>query len=178
MEYKYMTTYTGKSFSVFDVDVTQIDIVDIAHALSLLCRGNGHLKHFYSVAQHSINCALEAKACGYSTKLQLACLLHDATEAYLSDLIRPVKQRMPMYSEIEDSLMKVIFERFGIGDMLSDKQWKEIDDQMCLYDLEHLMNIKDFPKAKTVIQPDIKYYEHKVIEERFLKHFNELSNSL
>ena len=59
-----------------------IDIEDIAHALSMLCRANGHFKSFYSVGQHCINCAKEAKARGYSSFVQLACLLHDASEAY------------------------------------------------------------------------------------------------
>jgi 5'-deoxynucleotidase YfbR-like HD superfamily hydrolase len=64
----------------------QIDERDIAHALSLVCRANGHFPHFFSVAQHSINCMKEAAARGYSTRVQLGCLLHDGSEAYLSDI--------------------------------------------------------------------------------------------
>ena len=57
-----ITTYTGKLFDPTNPNIDGIDIVDIAHALSLLCRGNGHVKHFYSVGQHSISCYREAKA--------------------------------------------------------------------------------------------------------------------
>ena len=62
----YITTYTGKHFDPIQPEPGLFDLTDISHALSLLCRGNGHMKHFYSVAQHSIACAEEAKARGYA----------------------------------------------------------------------------------------------------------------
>ena len=52
-----MHTYTGKQINPLAITQEDIEIKDIAHALSLLCRGGGHLKYFYSVAQHSLNCA-------------------------------------------------------------------------------------------------------------------------
>ena len=88
-------TYTGIMFDPLNPDPELVNITDIAHALSLLCRANGHFRNFYSVAQHSINCMEEAKERGYSRKVQLACLLHDASEAYLSDVTRPIKQEIP-----------------------------------------------------------------------------------
>ena len=94
-------TYTKKMFDPLHPNAELIDTEDIAHALSMLCRANGHFKSFYSVAQHSINCMKEAKARGYSERIQLACLLHDASEAYLSDVTRPVKAELPRYKEIE-----------------------------------------------------------------------------
>ena len=86
----------------------QIIIEDIAHALSFLCRANGHFKSFYSVGQHCINCAREASARGYSKRVQLGCLLHDGSEAYLSDVTRPVKKEMPLYLEFETPLQDAI----------------------------------------------------------------------
>ena len=88
----HITTYTGKLFDPLIATADEIDIADIAHALHLLCRANGHFPHFYSVAQHSINCAREALARGFSERVQLGCLLHDASEAYMSDVPRPFKQ--------------------------------------------------------------------------------------
>ena len=79
----YITTYGGTHFMPMEPEAADIHITDIAHALSLLCRGNGHVKHFFSVGQHCVNCALEAMARGYSRRVCLACLLHDAGEAYL-----------------------------------------------------------------------------------------------
>ena len=99
----YITTYTGKHFDPANPDSELIDICDVAHALSLTCRGNGHVKTFFSVGQHCINCALEAEARGYSRRLVLACLLHDASEAYMSDVPRPFKPFLPQYQEAEAS---------------------------------------------------------------------------
>ena len=83
-----MNTYTGRVFNPLEMVPDNVAIEDIAHALSMMCRGNGHLRFFYSVGLHSINCAQEAIARGYQTGTILACLLHDATEAYIADLIR------------------------------------------------------------------------------------------
>ena len=80
-----MSTYTGKKFFPFDPRPEQICIEDIAHGLSMLCRFSGQCPYFYSVAEHSIyvvHCLPD--------NLQLEGLLHDASEAYLADLPRPV----------------------------------------------------------------------------------------
>ena len=90
----FITTYSKLRFDPVDPDPESIKIEDIAHSLSLLCRANGHFKRFFSVAQHSLNCCREAKARDYSEKIQHACLLHDASEAYLSDITRPVKHHL------------------------------------------------------------------------------------
>ena len=71
-----MTTYSGRKFDPMQMTPGDVYIEDIAHALSLLCRGGGQLTYFYSVGQHSLNCAAEAKARGWSKRQQLACLLH------------------------------------------------------------------------------------------------------
>lgn len=90
----FITTYTKKYFDPLNVDESLLDIKDIAHALSLICRGNGHVQYFYSVAQHSLACAKEAKARGYSKEVILGCLLHDGSEVYLSDVTRPIKKNL------------------------------------------------------------------------------------
>ena len=84
-----MTTYSGRKFDPMQMTPGDVYIEDIAHALSLLCRGGGQLTYFYSVGQHSLNCATEAKARGWSERQQLACLLHDASECYMSDVPTP-----------------------------------------------------------------------------------------
>ena len=80
---EYITTYTGKHFEPTNPDPELIRIEDIAHALSMLCRGNGHVKTFWSVGQHCICCAREAAARGLSNRMVLVCLLHDASECYM-----------------------------------------------------------------------------------------------
>ena len=97
----YITTYTGKHIDPVHPISDLICIEDIAHALSLICRGNGQVKTFFSVGQHCINCAREALARGYSSRIAFACLLHDASECYLSDVPRPFKKTLTGYKEQE-----------------------------------------------------------------------------
>ena len=82
-------TYTGKYINVFDPDPEMIDIEDIAHSLSNTCRWGGHCRKFYSVAQHSVMVVDWLPVS--DSKLRLAGLMHDATEAYLTDLSKPIK---------------------------------------------------------------------------------------
>ena len=79
----YITTYTRKHFDPINPDAELICIEDIAHALPMICRGNGHVSPFWSVGEHCILCAKEAAAKGYSNRLVLAALLHDASECYM-----------------------------------------------------------------------------------------------
>src|SRR5688500_14252940 len=86
----YIRTYTGKEFYPLKPELDKIDIEDIAHALSNLCRFTGHTKQFYSVAQHSV-LASEFVRVYDNPHLNLFVLLHDASEAYICDISRPLK---------------------------------------------------------------------------------------
>lgn len=105
----WIQTYTGKKFYPLDPRPEDIDIADIAHALSLQCRYGGHCGTFYSVAEHSI---LVAQA--VPRKDALWGLLHDASEAYLVDVPRPIKGELGNYYEIEANLMRVICDVFDL----------------------------------------------------------------
>ncbi len=137
----YITTFTGKHFDPTEPDLNLIDIKDIAHALSLICRANGHCKIFYSVAQHSLTCAKEAMARGLSQRLALACLLHDASEAYLSDVTRPVKHMLTEYLEVEDRLQNLIWTAFMESEPTDEEKSQifEIDDQILSMEFHQLM---------------------------------------
>ena len=135
-------TYTGFMFDPLEPNTELIRIEDIAHALAMLCRANGHFKSFYSVGQHCINCAEEAAARGYSARVQLGCLLHDGSEAYLSDVTRPVKKVVPKYLEIEEPLQNAIWNKW-LRDPLTteeNEQIFEIDDIMLLNEFMALMD--------------------------------------
>lgn len=105
----WMQTFTGRQFYPLAPRPEDIDIIDIAHALSMQCRYNGHVRHFYSVAQH---CVLISSL--VSPENALWALLHDATEAYVGDMIRPLKLHMPDYQAVENRVMLAIAEKFGI----------------------------------------------------------------
>lgn len=110
----WFTTYSGNKFFPLDARPEEVKIEDIAHALSLICRYGGHARQFYSVSQHSRHVAeLLAKTHGDDT-LTLQGLIHDATEAYLGDMVRPLKLSMPEYCSIEERLDAVIHEALEV----------------------------------------------------------------
>lgn len=135
-------TYTGIMFDPLEPNVDMIRIEGIAHALAMLCRAHGHFKTFYSVGQHCINCAEEAAARGYSVRIQLGCLLHDGSEAYLSDVTRPVKKALPKYLEIEEPLQNAIWNKWLRNSLTTEEieQIFEIDDMMLLNEFWTLMD--------------------------------------
>lgn len=155
-----------------------IDIRDIAHALSMLCRANGHFPTFYSVGQHSINCMREAAARGYSRRVQLACLTHDGSEAYLADITRPVKKELPKYLEIEEPLQALIWEKF-LDAPLTEEEYRrvfEIDDAVLYYEFLTLMGMalaEKAPELKTL--PELTFSGFRQTEEEFLACFRQLS---
>lgn len=108
-QHDWMQTYTGQAFDPLHPDPKKINIADIAHALSMNCRYAGHVNRFYSVAEHCIHVSRVVPP-----EHALWALLHDATEAYIADLVRPVKHRMPEYQEVERNLMWAICKRFNL----------------------------------------------------------------
>lgn len=116
----WMQTFTGKQFRPFTAKPEDIDPEDIAHALSMICRYGGHSRRFYSVAEHCVlmaNYALEdasPEAQGRARETALWCLLHDAAEAYIGDMVRPLKvtPRFGAYRELDDKLTAAIAVRF------------------------------------------------------------------
>jgi hypothetical protein len=99
----WILTYTGRKVYPLKPDHSVIDILDIAHHLALQCRFAGAVSSFYSVAQHSV--LVSRNVPGY---LALVGLLHDAAEAYMQDLVRPVKQLIPRYAKIEQAWLEMI----------------------------------------------------------------------
>lgn len=111
----WIITYTGRRFYPIDPREEDINIEDIAHSLSLLNRFTGHTKFPYSVAQHSydVSYALE-KWHDVDKSVQLAGLLHDASEAYVNDLARPLKRMLPDYTAVENKILDVIDHKFNV----------------------------------------------------------------
>lgn len=167
----HITTYTGKKFDPLQPNMEDIDIRDIAHALSLTCRGNGHVKQFFSVGQHCVYCAKEAEARGYTKRVILGCLLHDASEAYMSDVPRPFKEMLPEYQQTEEKLIDLIYMKF-LGSTLTEAEKikvKEIDDDILYFDMIELLNVQlegDAPELKIELDYSVKAFEE--TEKEFL----------
>lgn len=105
----YLETVSGKKFDFINPKNKDIDIEDIAHSLSMQCRFTGHSWKFYSIAEHSINAS---RMCSPENKLW--ALLHDASEAYLTDVASPVKPHLTNYKPMEKVIMDAICLKFGL----------------------------------------------------------------
>lgn len=108
----WITTYSGHPFFPLEPDPSHVRIADIAHALANLCRFAGHTRRFYSVAQHSV---IVSGLC--DQKDAMWGLLHDASEAYLCDITRPVKHQAGLagYRLIEAGVQAAICTKFGLS---------------------------------------------------------------
>lgn len=133
-------TYSGHFIRPLDPDPADIYIEDIAHALSNQCRWTGHVSRFYSVAEHSLNVAALV-----SEEMALTALLHDATEAYLADLARPIKKAAGLgeiYLEVEAKLAMAIAIRFNIeADPLAFTEIKQADERMLWAEAKKLLPV-------------------------------------
>ena len=172
-------TYTGIMIDPVKPFEEGIKIEDIAHALSMLCRANGHFHSFHSVGQHCINCMNEAKARGLSKLVQLACLLHDGSEAYLSDVTRPVKEELPKYKEIETPLQNMIWGKW-LERPLTDEEYKqvfEIDDAVLHHEFLNLMDgTVIYPvEPKLYSKPEFAFKGFKETEQEYLDCLKELT---
>lgn len=122
----WMQTYTGRQFWPIDPRAEEIFIEDIAHALAMQCRYAGHSLRFYSVAEH---CVLLSRA--VQPRHALWALLHDASEAYLTDVIRPLKPYLQGYKFREKKVMEAVAKRFDLqGEMPAEVE--QADIRICL----------------------------------------------
>lgn len=139
-----ITTHSGQQVDIESPQADTLRIEDIAHALSFLCRGSGQANFFFSVARHCVYCAREAQARGFSREVVLACLLHDASEAYMTDVPKPIKDNLiPQYREYEDALLDCVYRKF-IGRALTQEELSQvalIDRVLLQYDLKYLLNM-------------------------------------
>lgn len=172
----WITTYTGKKFHFLNPQPEEIDIIDIAHALSLTCRFGGQCKQFYSVAEHSIRVA-EIVPEAY----KLVALLHDASEAYLPDLPRPEKAQLPEFKRIELTILEAIWDKFAKAKYMRDvapwgldiKIIKEADNILLATEARDLMdNMIDWAPLPPALRKKIKPMGSEEAELYFLLNFH------
>lgn len=188
----WIQTFTGRRFDPLNPKSNDIDILDIAHALANQNRFAGHTKpHGYSIAQHSVLVAtVLAGPVRYHSfiacperRLGLRGLLHDATEAYISDIPRPVKhsQQFDFYRNVEDGIEKAIEEKFELPHW-GTEYIKRADQLVLVAESEDLMSPLDptwkFQTANGYTRwfPEIRVWSAGESELRFLQYYTALKS--
>jgi len=170
----WMQTFTGRAFYFEDPRPDEIDIRDIAHGLSNLCRFGGHCKRFYSVAEHSVLVSLQVPR-----EHALQALLHDATEAYVVDVPRPLKRLLgENYEAIEGRAWGAIAKAMGVP-VAMDPSVKVADNTVLLAERDVLLGptpiewewARGIAPAKVLVYG----YSPEVAKLLFLRRFAELT---
>lgn len=175
-EFDFIQTFTGKRMYFMEPTKDSISITDIAQALSNLCRYSGHVNNFYSVAEHSVLLAEKIYNESNDADHALSALMHDATEAYLVDVPRPIKPHLKGYFEIERNLQRVIFDVFVISDLTDYIIY--LDTNIVRNEVEDLFdNVPDwvyhYDRLEDII---IRNWTPEQARDRFILMFNFLMN--
>ncbi|MCJ7828129.1 MAG: hypothetical protein MUP81_00115 [Dehalococcoidia bacterium] len=163
----WIQTVSGKRVDLVNPDPDTIDILDIAHALSQICRYTGHCNKFYSVAEHSIRVAQIVPP-----ELRLHALLHDTSEAYLQDISRPLKNLLPSYRLLETDILEVIYTKWL--EYRDEIVIKGADNVLLVTEGRDLMNgTKDWGLTESPLFQVILPWSSAKARKQFLQIFNE-----
>jgi uncharacterized protein len=169
----WIQTHSGRRFNPLKPNPDAIVIQDVAHALSMQCRFSGHCREFYSVAQHSV---LVSYICDH--KDALWGLLHDATEAYLVDVPRPLKRsgKLQGYIEIEAVMQEAVCRRFGLP-FVEPPSVKIADTKLLATEARDLMSPlhSDWQQPVDPLPFKIEAWEHQKAKDMFMQRFFELT---
>jgi hypothetical protein len=180
-EESFIQTFSGRKFFPFNPKVDDIDIEDVAHALSNTCRYSGHCKKFYSVAQHSYLVSFKC-----NPENAMWGLLHDGAECYSGgDIPTPIKHFVPEMQNIEKGILKLLSTKFDLTYPIP-QDVHEADKSMFLIEWSNLMTQKETKDEFVIWSPKKakkmflqRYYEilkneaaHKMLEETILEKTN------
>ena len=175
----WIQTVSGGQFHILDPRQDEIFIGDIGHALGLMCRFTGHVRRFYSVAEHCVHASHIVPA-----KDALWALLHDASEAYIADINRPLKHFTAVgktYMAVEETVMAAIAEKFRLVGQQPESVTKA-DAAMLYAEKEQLMPPMSWETkwADDTTPADIKVrcWSPEISKVEFLHRFYELTNQL
>lgn len=173
----YIETYSGIKFDFLEPTPEQISIVDIAHSLGMQCRYTGHCNRFYSIAEHSL---LVSDLCPDEYKLY--GLLHDSSEAYLTDVASPVKPFLQNYKMMECKVMNAIVEKYDLSDHfpeevhLADMRALQIEIRQLMHSRGEGWSINKVLTDEPPKVPPVKCYTPAEATMKFLERFYELTS--
>lgn len=134
-------TYSGGGVDLFDPDPEDVRLGDIAAGLAHTCRFGGHCCRFYSVAEHSLYVRRELDGDGDGPRLQLLGLLHDAGEAYVGDVPRPLKAELDGFERVEERVLEAVWTALGV-DPPDETEWERViavDDRLLAHEADRLL---------------------------------------
>jgi hypothetical protein len=176
-------TYSGRMVNPLDLKPDDIDIIDIAHSLSNICRYGGHGLFNYSVAQHSVLLALMApRMIGADSPdeamwLMRAFLLHDACEAYIgADIVTPVKRALGIPPELEEDIIARVYEKYGL-DFTIYQRLKHYDLAICTNEKDALWptRVRSPGEPEGIPGLAIVPWSHEFAEAQFLQLFKQVT---
>jgi hypothetical protein len=132
-------TFSGRRLHPLDPRPEEIAVEDIAHGLSNTCRYGGQCRFYYSVATHAIYVSRELA--DHGPEMQLYGLFHDAAEAYITDVPRPLKRELDGYDRVEHGILDAVWDRLGVS-APTDDQWERVmavDDRLFRYEADRLL---------------------------------------
>ncbi len=167
----WIRTFTGKQFHLLSPKQDQIDIMDIAHSLSQLCRFTGHTRVPIYISQHCCTVCDQLPP-----HLQLVGLLHDSSESFLSDISSPAKSLLPQYQEMEQRVEKAIAKRFGIQFPFG-REVKQADMVALVSEMKWFMpRGRDWQNLPFTPLPRYEAWDSKRAQREFLRRFRALSH--
>lgn len=156
-------------------DPADIRLGDIAGGLAKTCRFGAQLPGWYTVAEHCVHATRLAQARDYHIDVVRAVLLHDASEAYLGDQIRPKRRLVPGFSPIEHAVTTAIFRRFDVGlHWLSERLVSEIDDGLLVAEYSALFDEPLVQPAEEFARVRFQQWERDEAERQFLSLAHEI----
>lgn len=171
-------TYTGGGFDLFDPDPADVRLPDVAAGLAHTCRFGGHCRHYYSVAQHSLYVSRELPA--EDVRLQVFGLFHDAGEAYVGDVPRPLKARLETFERIEDRVRDAVWTALGV-DPPTDEEWERVmaaDDRLLAYEANRILEDGAWADSSPDLGYDLGAESVDAVRERFLSRSEALLDRL
>jgi hypothetical protein len=172
IEKNKIITFTGRQVDPFNLQPEDVNIVDIAHSLSHQNRYGGHTFKPYSVGIHCTTMEFSIQNIHKNEAMSLDALMHDASEAYLTDIPKPIKERIPMIDEIEANILNVIYQKYGIKHFLEVQQF---DQAIVMVEISTLkmLNPLDDRNPKGMLILDVK---PSTIRQKFLNRFEILTD--
>lgn len=175
-----LNTSSGRTITPLHPRPGQFTLEDIANGTAQVCRCSGQTAHFYSVALHSIYVSEDLAADDSPPRVQLAGLLHDASEAYIADIPGPLKEELPRYREIEEQIQKTVYESFEIG-MLEQAEVEAVeraDMRLRRYELPSLLPEHNWEFSRPPLEYDLTADSSIDVATRFVERAETLVESV